>query len=148
MSETHKEWFTRVTRGDSNRQVSDRAKISNVTLGRQLKQGELSADMIIKISQAYEESPVIALVDLGFISARWINEFGVTTSLTRASDEELTDELLRRLNLLSNEQVDELAQRRMSGAHGVMPDMAVADGSPDEDALREDGDWTDPDNVP
>ena len=149
MSETHNEWFKRVTRNDSNRQASERAGISNVTLGRQLKAGELSADLIIKIAQAYEESPIVALIDLGFVSARWMSEHGITTALTRASDEELTDELLRRLNLLSNEEVDDLAERRrMSGASGSMPSTAVADDSPDEDALREDGDWTDPDNIP
>lgn len=152
MTETHKEWFARVTRGDSNRQASERAEISNVTLGRQLKQNELSADLIIKIAQAYEESPVVALVDMGFISARWLSEYGSTTALTRASDEELTNELLRRLQLLSDEPVDDLAEKRskqaMSDAHGSIPDTAVADGSPDEDDLREDGDWTDPDNIP
>lgn len=150
MSETHNEWFKRVTRNDSNRQASERARISNVTLGRQLKAGELSADLIIKIAQAYEESPIVALIDLGFVSARWMSEHGITTALTRASDEELTDELLRRLNLLSDESVDELANKRMSGARDSMPSTAVADDSPDEDRMREDedGDWTDPDNIP
>lgn len=150
MSETHNEWFKRVTRNDSNRQASERAGISNVTLGRQLKAGELSADLIIKIAQAYEESPIVALIDLGFVSARWMNEHGITTALTRASDEELTDELLRRLNLISDESVDELAKKRMSGVRDSMPSTAVADGSPDEDRMREDadGDWTDPDNIP
>ena len=112
MSKTHNEWFKRVTRGDSIRQASDRAGISNVTLGRQLKAGELSADLIIKIAQSYDESPVVALIDLGFISARWVNELGSTTALTRASDEELTDELLRRLKLLPDAPVDDLAAKR------------------------------------
>lgn len=139
MSETHVEWFKRVTRNDSNRRASELADISPATLGRQLKAGELSADLIIKIAQAYHESPVVALVDLGFVSAKWINEIGTTTALSHATDEELTDELLRRLRLIDDSPVNELAERRSNiDSPGVEPPIyAVADSSPDEDALRE-----------
>jgi hypothetical protein len=154
MQETHTEWFKRVTRNDSNRRAADLANISPVTLGRQLKANELSADLIIKIAQAYNESPVVALVDLGFVSARWIQEVGTTTALTRASDEELTDELLRRLRLLDDQPVDDLASRRagvpVSGSSDSMQgdddglvqewDETIphaADSSPDEQAERE-----------
>lgn len=144
MKETHTDWYKRVTRGDSNRHVSSRAKISDATLGRQLKANELSADLIIKIAQAYDESPVVALVDLGFISARWMQEVGTTTALTRASDEELTDELLRRLRLIEDEPIDHLAERRkkarMSNPSDSMPEGAVAYSGPDEDAERNDAD--------
>ena len=144
MQETHNEWFKRVTRNDSNRRAADLADISPVTLGRQLKANELSADLIIKIAQAYDESPVVALVDLGFISARWMQEVGTTTALTRASDEELTDELLRRLRLIEDEPIDHLAERRkkarMSNPSDSMPESAVAYSGPDEDAERNDVD--------
>ena len=144
MKETHTDWYKRVTRGDSNRHVSSQAKISDATLGRQLKANELSADLIIKIAQAYNESPVVALVDLGFISARWMQEVGTTTALTRASDEELTDELLRRLRLIEDEPIDHLAERRkkarMSNPSDSMPLSAVAYSGPDEDAERNDVD--------
>lgn len=144
MKETHTAWYKRVTRGDSNRHVSSRANISDATLGRQLRANELSADLIIKIAQAYDESPVVALVDLGFISARWMQEVGTTTALTRASDEELTDELLRRLRLIEDEPIDHLAERRrkarMSNPSDSMPEGAVAYSGPDEDAERNDVD--------
>ena len=144
MQETHSEWFKRVTRNDSNRRAADLADISPVTLGRQLKANELSADLIIKIAQAYNESPVIALVDLGFISAKWMQEVGTTPALTRASDEELTDELLRRLRLIEDEPIDHLAERRkkarMSNPSDSMPEGAVAYSGPDEDAERNDAD--------
>lgn len=137
MRNDHVFWFKRVTRHDSNRQVSESAGISAATLGRQLKAGELSADLIIKIAEAYDESPVIALVDLGFMSSRWITEPGVRTALSHASDEELTDELLRRLRLLEDIPVDELSARRRSNkaTPDVVPEFydAVADSSPDEE---------------
>lgn len=108
----HIEWLDKVTRGDSNREIARQSGVSDATLSRQRRAGELSSDLIIKIAEAYEESPVIALVDLGFMSAKWITEPGVVTALSRATDEELTDELLRRLNLLDKKPVDELAERR------------------------------------
>lgn len=140
MKQTHTDWYRRVTRGDSNRQVSSLAGISDATLGRQLRAGELNADLIIKIAQAYNESPVVALVDLGFISAKWMQEMGTATALSRATDEELTDELLVRLKLIEDKPVDELAAKRSNkgaGHVGTVPYGAVADSSPDEDALRE-----------
>lgn len=136
MRNDHVFWFKRVTRHDSNRQVAENAGISAATLGRQLKAGELSADLIIKIAEAYDESPVIALVDLGFMSARWITEPGVRTALSRASDEELTDELLRRLRLLDDAPVDDLAARRACATPDVEDGFyaqAVADDSEDEE---------------
>lgn len=140
MKETHTDWYRRVTRGDSNRHVSSRAKISDATLGRQLKANELSADLIIKIAQAYNESPVVALVDLGFVSARWLQEVGTTTALTRASDEELTDELLRRLRLLDDQPIDDLASRR-AGAPVSDPSASLHD---DDDGIVREFDWEEP----
>lgn len=108
--------------------------------------------MVIKIAQSYGESPSEALVDLGFMDEKWLVSASVRRALMKASDEELTDELLRRLHLLSDKEVDDLAERRrqdtMSDGHGSIPLSAVADSSPDEDALREEGDWTDPDYIP
>lgn len=135
----HTEWMKRVTRGDSYRRVAELAGVNDRTLANQMRAGELRPELVIKIAEAYEESPVIALVDLGFMSARWITEPGVVTALSRATDEELTDELLRRLRLIEDEPVDELARRRsntqQSSVEGV-PYGAVADSSVDEDALR------------
>lgn len=138
MQETHSQWYKRVTRGDSNRQVAHTANISDATLGRQLRANDLSADLIIKIAEAYDESPVIALVDLGFMSARWITEPGVLTALSRATDEQLTDELLRRLRLLEDVPVDELAHQRSNDAgSNVAPLFYAAD---DSDTEPEEGD--------
>lgn len=142
---THLEWFTKITAGDSVREVARRSSIPPKTLANQVNAGELKADLIIKIAEAYDESPVIALVDLGFMSAKWITEPGVVTALTRASDEQLTNELLGRLRLIEDVPVDELAAKRSNKQQAPvdpMPYDAVADSSPDEDELRaqEEGD--------
>lgn len=130
----HNEWFNRITRSDSLRRVAELADISDRTLSRQLRAGEIDPALIIRIAEAYEESPVIALVDLGFMSSKWITEPGVVTALSRASDEELTDELLRRLNLLDGRPVDQVAKERDAQLRSLpdnWEDFAVADESPD-----------------
>ena len=136
----HMEWFDRTTSGETLRQVAKRADVPLATLSSQTRKGTLKADVIIKVAEAYDESPVIALVDLGFMSSRWITEPGVRTALSRASDEELTDELLRRLNLLDTRPIDEVADdlknRRLNKSNtDVAPEFydAVADSSPDEE---------------
>lgn len=134
MRNNHLEWLEAITRGDSSRRVAELADVSAATLGRQIRAGELKADMIIKIAEAYNESPVIALVDLGYMSAKWITEPGVVTALSRASDEELTDELLRRLNLLDKRGVDVVAEDRRAELRSIPQEwegLAVADSSPD-----------------
>ncbi len=52
-----------------------------------------------------------------------MNEHGALTSLRKASDEELTDELLRRLHLLSDEEVDDLAEQRKLAVVSDADDM-------------------------
>ncbi|MEH0147431.1 hypothetical protein V6D40_07140 [Corynebacterium sp. Q4381] len=108
----HTEWLQRVTRGDSYRRVAEVSGINDRTLANQMRAGELKPELIIRVAEAYDESPVIALVDLGFMSARWMTEPGVLTALARATDEQLTDELLRRLKLIEDVPVDELANER------------------------------------
>lgn len=136
----HMEWFDRTTSGETLRQVAKRADVPLATLSSQTRKGTLKADIIIKVAEAYDESPVIALVDLGFMSSRWITEPGVRTALSRASDEELTDELLRRLKLLDTRPIDQVADdlknRRSNKSNtDVAPEFydAVADSSPDEE---------------
>lgn len=123
MTSPHIEWLHRVTQGDSNRAIAHRSGISDATLSRQIRAGELAPENIIKIAEAYDESPVYALVDLGFTSARWVTEPGIITALSRATDEQLTDELLRRLRLIDDVPVDDLAARHLH---------AVADSSQEE----------------
>lgn len=108
------------------REVARRAKIPGKTLANQVNAGSLKPENIIKIAEAYNESPVYALVDLGFISARWVNEPGIITAISRATDEQLTDELLRRLRLISDEPVDTLAARRSNTTYSDVTPLPYA----------------------
>lgn len=123
----HLEWLDRTTAGDSLRQISERSDIPLATLSHQMRKETFKPELIIRISEAYGESPVIALVDLGFMSSRWIKEPGVRTALSRATDEELTDELLRRLRLIEDTPVDDLAELRRSTPVSPPSGRAISD---------------------
>lgn len=93
------QWLRRATGGDSNRKISERAGISDATLGRHMKNNELPADTIIKIAEAYNSNPIDALVALGFMQAKWATATTPLTALQQADDKDLTDEILSRLKV-------------------------------------------------
>ena len=130
---------------------------SRPTATRRLTQDGLTADEIIKVSRGLRVNPIDALVDLGHITeAEAMSHLDNNGKLLdTAEDGELAIELARRLNPATRaNEIDELAARRSNSTTSVsdssdsMPLSAVADDSPDEDALREEGDWTDPDYIP
>lgn len=136
MHSEHTTWLSRITNGDSAREIARRAGLNAKTLTNQMNAGTLKPEVIIEVAQAYNESPVYALVDLGYISAKWVADPGVATALARATDAQLTDELLRRLQLIADADIpiDEYARKH------VRPEFyAVADHSPEE----KEGDYDD-----
>ena len=130
----HTQWFKHITRNDSLREVARRAGVNNRTLANQVSAGELKPEIVIKVAQGYDESPIIALIDLGFVSAKWMTTLGTRTALSRASDEELTDELLRRLHLLNDEPADVTANKR--AAHLSSVDQEALKMSGHDDLIR------------
>ena len=93
------QWLRKVTNGDSNRKISERAGISDATLGRHMKNNELPADTIIKIAEAYNANPIDALVALGFMQSKWSAAPTPLSALRQAGDQDLTDEILYRLKI-------------------------------------------------
>lgn len=112
---------------------------SNIT---RWKDGTRAApDFVVKVARAYNANVLEALVEAEFITEeeaqlREVRVGGLL--LSEATDEELTDELLRRLHLISDEEVDELAERRRHDIN-FDPLQDVAYGH-DEDAMRGDVD--------
>ncbi|HAF71983.1 MAG TPA: hypothetical protein DCL06_02720 [Corynebacterium variabile] len=107
-------------------------------------------DNVIKITAAYGYSPIRALIDLGELDAMWTQVPDVEAALRLATDEQLTDEFLRRLKVAPNPEWDtpvgdlEAARRaRRSNVQGendtpaVEPEPYVADSS---DTEPEEGD--------
>ena len=126
-------------------EIADILGTSRNTINKRMKDGFDASD-IIKAARGLGINPVTALQELGYVTIDEVYGF-----LDRGG---VLLETALKVELASTvaAQVDDLAERRkrntMSDPAGTMPEGAVADSSPDEDALREDGDWTDPDNIP
>lgn len=118
-------------------------------------------DFVVKFARAFHLNVLEALVEAEFITEKEAKLKQITVggpSLTNATNEQLLDEIMRRSDpqaryLFGNEGDDDVIGLAphltpVSDASDSMPLSAVADDSPDEDALREEGDWTDPDYIP
>lgn len=135
------EWLTQTTT-DSRGDVAARVGLPLRTLQYQLR-NRPKIETVIAIADAYGHSPFVALVDLGYVDARWLSDLedNVTAALMAATPDQLTDEILRRLNLGSSDfdtPVDDLAARRSNTAPPPIGDVGhderplrVADSSPD-----------------
>lgn len=151
-------WLTELIGEDTRRTASSKAGMAESTLSRQLSRGRLSPEMVIALCRAYDRSPVTGLIETGYINDYELHGPDVEVALREATNEQLLDEIMRRSDpqaryLFGNEGDDDVIGLAphltpVSDASDSMPLSAVADDSPDEDALREEGDWTDPDYIP
>lgn len=91
------QWVRRVTRGDSGRKIAKAAGVHPATLNRQLADSALTPEMIVKIARGYGESAVPGLVAYGLLVDSDIAEVSIEDALERAEDEQLMDEVLRRM---------------------------------------------------
>ena len=139
-------WLETIT-DDQPGTVAKKAGIPRRTIYHQLERGTFPIDSIIKITDAYGANVLDALVEAEFITEdeAALKEVApdVVAALRLASDEQLTDEVLRRLRIVRNHSlydtpIDELARRRApappafdasAGDVGSLP--MVADSSPD-----------------
>lgn len=121
-------WLGTIT-SDAQNEIARRAGIPQRTLYHQLDKG-LSVDNIIRIAVAYGRHPLRALIDTGHIDPAWSMAPDVESALRLASDDQLTDEILRRLNeshgknSIFDVPIGDLEDRHLA---------SVADSSPDED---------------
>ncbi|QQB45326.1 helix-turn-helix transcriptional regulator [Corynebacterium glucuronolyticum] len=149
----HSEWIHRATDGATERAVAKRIGISHTTVNTQLQREHLSAENVIKIAEAFDIHPITALIDTGYVAAKWAMLSDIPGALRDATDENLAEEILRRMKrgtatrALTTD-VDQLEQARSKRAKSAFPADGIvrewddsiphaADSSPDEDALRE-----------
>ena len=137
-------WIEQVTGGATPQEIAKAAKLPVRTLQHQLSTGRMSLENKILIGVAYRHHPMRTLVEWEVVNPEWASVPDIEAALRLAGEEQLADEVLRRMLSGKNDAfdvtVDELAARRSNtppvGVGGV-PYGAVADSSPDEDALRE-----------
>lgn len=95
----HTEWLTQTTGGDSARTVSKNSGVAGRTVLNQLDRNHFSAENVILIAEAYGKSPVRALVDTGYLDEQWAQAVDPATALRQVSEDDLADEVLRRMKL-------------------------------------------------
>ncbi|WP_296103787.1 helix-turn-helix transcriptional regulator [uncultured Corynebacterium sp.] len=140
----HDQWLHQIT-DDSVRSAAKKIDVAPRTLATQLEKGRISPENVIAIAVAYGHHPVGALVDTGYLDAKWAEQVDPARALRTVTEDDLADEVLRRMKLgverngSLDTPVDELAQRRHvtpPAYSDVTPDEEdlpyVADNSPDE----------------
>lgn len=91
-------WFKETVQGDTIAEVALKAGIIKTTAWRQYNNAlGFSAENVILIARAYHKSPVEALVEFGYIRADEMANGKTVARLHDASDDELLQELARRL---------------------------------------------------
>ncbi|MGV0340340.1 helix-turn-helix domain-containing protein [Corynebacterium parakroppenstedtii] len=143
----HDQWLHQIT-DDSVRSAAKKIDVAPRTLATQLEKGRISPENVIAIAVAYGHHPVGALVDTGYLDAKWAEQVDPARALRTVTEDDLADEVLRRMKLGVERDgpldtpIDELAQRRHVTPDSyddddTMPEDAAAYGGPDEDKLRE-----------
>lgn len=151
---TQTRWWKYVTNliGDSSYSAAaNKAGFDKSAFTRWKKGAKADPEFVIKLARAYNTNVLQALVEAEFITAKEAKLNLVDTGgtkLAEATDDELADEVLRRMKLGVERDgpldtpIDELAQRRHVTPDpydddDTMPEDAAAYGGPDEDKLKE-----------
>lgn len=128
----HSTWLAATT-SDSVRNVAITIGLPPRTLATQVEKGRISPENVIKIAERHGVHPVGALVDTGYLDQQWADEVDPVTAVQQLTDEQLADEILRRLREVRGDHaafrtpVDELAARRSNSAPvDVVPESYAA----------------------
>lgn len=97
----HKDWLETITSG-SVLAISKAIGTANSTLVAQLNKQKISPENVIRIAEQYGFHPVDALVDTGYIDKRWAKAITPLQALREVSEDDLADEVLRRMKLGQN----------------------------------------------
>lgn len=92
-------WLKSIGATESLREIASRAGVSHATLSRQITAGRFLIETTLEIARAYDASPITALVANGYLTEEEAGLTGVDAVLASASDEQLVNEVGRRLGL-------------------------------------------------
>lgn len=98
---TPDEWLAIATKNEAPTTAARRAGIPPSTITRQIASGKLTAEVVIKIARLYGAPILDSLVACGHITqeeADLKDRLGVEESLYEATDQQLLQELLRRVD--------------------------------------------------
>ena len=132
------EWFNALTDGATTRSAGTKIGVSHTTISRQLRAGELSAEVVIALCRAYDRSPVDGLVETGYLFPHEIHGVGVEQALDMATNQQVLALIERRITVDDDRDFRAGGDSNVIGLHrpvefDPMRDVATAD---DQDALR------------
>ena len=110
------QWIEQVTGGATPQEIAKAAKLPVRTVQHQLSTGRMSLENKILIGVAYRHHPMRTLVEWEVVNPEWASVPDIEAALRLAGEEQLADEVLRRMLSGKNDAfdatVDELAARR------------------------------------
>lgn len=90
------EWIEQVA-GTTLRQVALATEIPVPTLARQVREDAVTPETVVRIARHYSASPLGGLVAIGLLSPAEAKTMSVGEALSRATDLELAQEAIRRI---------------------------------------------------
>lgn len=98
--ETWAQYVKRIAGGLTQTQVAEKSGVAQTNIGRWLRgdPGLPKAESVVAFARAFQQPPVEALVAAGYITfEEGSNRYGARTPLSEYRDDELINELRRRL---------------------------------------------------
>lgn len=90
-------WIRDAVGDASDREIAKVAGLGQSTLSRQRREGTVTVETVVGIARAYQVSVIPALLAMGIVTENDVAKFSAQARLKDASDEELADEVLRRM---------------------------------------------------
>ena len=97
------QWLRNTCGTDSVNAIAQKANMTQTTLARQVKRGELTSEAVLAIARGYHAPVLDALVTCNFITTDEAHiktrpTMTVQEALTQATDQQLAQEILNRCN--------------------------------------------------
>lgn len=132
------QWLRQVTNGDSGRKIAKASHIHPATLNRQIAESALTPETIVKIARGYGQSAVPGLIAFGLLVESDVAKISVEEALRRAEDEQLMDEVLRRMQGGSQEYNNPMVINEVLPGMEDVNVYQLTPASPPEDVDEED----------
>lgn len=124
------QWIEQVTGGATPQEIAKAANLPVRTVQHQLSTGRMSLENKILIGVAYRHHPMRTLVEWEVVNPEWASVPDIEAALRLAGEEQLADEVLRRMlngkSDVFDTTVDELAAKRSNTRDGDVESLPYA----------------------
>lgn len=124
------QWIEQVTGGATPQEIAKAANLPVRTVQHQLSTGRMSLENKILIGVAYRHHPMRTLVEWEVVNPEWASVPDIEAALRLAGEEQLADEVLRRMlngkTDAFDATVDDLAARRSNTSDSDVDSLPYA----------------------